>query len=866
MHHNISFDAKIHPISYFFLPIVPRVPQNVYICTMKPKELKTTRQVLFVILMWMGCLGVWSQPLCTVLKYDEADGVSSSHITQLLQDDQGFMWFSTWNGLCRYDGYEFQTFKPAVGDGCHMTNDRIRDIALLPDGLILCRADEDYYMFNLQTYRFRDLTSKEQQMAAVWINKYRQSQSVLKGKNMTWTDAYQTQWTLHSDGQLTYQDTLYTLPLTFGTLYFAMTDRQGNCWVLDYGNIYKLCTDVQRTQRLSIEPKAEVKCLFCDHQNRYWVSTKDDQALRIYHKDGRMMGYLGSDGRIHQGYTRFGAAVYCIYESKDGTLWLGTKPDGIFRLHSASAERFVIEHLADCPATDIYHIVEDKYGRLWVATLDGGIYYSDRPNDENPRFSVPRQFPKEVCQRARYICLTKDDNMLVATGNGLCVAHLERDAHQMRFRLPQRESGRSNSLSCSATMDVVEDGKGRLFVSTESGGINQIISSDLLADTLSFRHYNEIFQAQGNDIVQSLTLVDDNGLMAVGSHLVTLIDSSFHGRVLDARYFQGDYRFSEAHPLTLSNDRWIFGLRDGAIITTTKQQAKGMASKPRLVLTSVSVQGGDSNYACELTDSIVLNKDERSLTVRFAALDYSAAEHISYAFRLSTDDQWTYIGHDRTATLLDLEPGTYLLEIRSTNADGEWQNSIRSVTVIVIPTFWESLWGRLLMVLLLIATIAGVAYTLLYIRHIKRQQHDTLEKYLALIEVTANAHATEGTQERKYFQEKDAPSDPELDPALERVMAFIEGHISDSDIGVGDMASAAAISRSGLQRKLKKTMGITPQDLLREARIKHACQLLRSSSKTVAEVAYACGFSDPKYFSRCFKQSTGQSPTEYKNA
>ena len=104
-----------------------------------------------------------------------------------------------------------------------------------------------------------------------------------------------------------------------------------------------------------------------------------------------------------------------------------------------------------------------------------------------------------------------------------------------------------------------------------------------------------------------------------------------------------------------------------------------------------------------------------------------------------------------------------------------------------------------------------------------------------------------------------------VDPMLERVMTFIEEHIADSDISVGDMASAAATSRSGLQRKLKQAMGITPQDLLREARIKRACQLLRTSNKTIAEVAYACGFSDPKYFSRCFKQSTGQSPTEYKN-
>ena len=105
----------------------------------------------------------------------------------------------------------------------------------------------------------------------------------------------------------------------------------------------------------------------------------------------------------------------------------------------------------------------------------------------------------------------------------------------------------------------------------------------------------------------------------------------------------------------------------------------------------------------------------------------------------------------------------------------------------------------------------------------------------------------------------------EDDALLKRVMKFIEENISDADIGVGDLAAAAAVSRSGLQRKLKQTMGITPQELLSEARIKRACQLLQETDKPVSEIAYACGFNDPKYFSKCFKQSTGKTPSELKN-
>ena len=85
------------------------------------------------------------------------------------------MWFSTWNGLCRYDGYEFRTFKSRVGDGCNMATDRFRDIALRPDGKMLCRVDDDYYLFDTRTYRFSNMTAEEVSHAADEIKQYRKS-------------------------------------------------------------------------------------------------------------------------------------------------------------------------------------------------------------------------------------------------------------------------------------------------------------------------------------------------------------------------------------------------------------------------------------------------------------------------------------------------------------------------------------------------------------------------------------------------------------------------------------------------------------------------------------------------------------------
>ena len=295
--------------------------------------------------MLLTALMLAAQPVCRVVQYDEEDGVPSSHVTQLLQDDRGFMWFSTWNGLCRYDGYDFQTFKTQVGDGCNMKSDRIRNINLLPEGLILCQVDEEYYMFDLNSYRFRDLREEERRQIEDYKQQYRQSRSLQNRDRFSWTDAHGTQWSLDKNGRLTYQNPAnnqeveYPLPMPFNTLTFAVPDKRGNLWVLDYGSIYQFCTDVKRTQRLDITPKAEVKSLFRDSKGRYWVCTKDDKAVRVYRcSDNSLIGFLGSDGRLHPQYTTFGAAVYCMYESKDGALWLGTKPQGLYRLQETSPD------------------------------------------------------------------------------------------------------------------------------------------------------------------------------------------------------------------------------------------------------------------------------------------------------------------------------------------------------------------------------------------------------------------------------------------------------------------------------------------------------------------------------------------------
>jgi len=80
---------------------------------------------------------------------------------------------------------------------------------------------------------------------------------------------------------------------------------------------------------------------------------------------------------------------------------------------------------------------------------------------------------------------------------------------------------------------------------------------------------------------------------------------------------------------------------------------------------------------------------------------------------------------------------------------------------------------------------------------------------------------------------------------MQRVMRFVEERLGDSDANISEMAEATATSLSGLNRKMKIIVGLTPADFLREARIKRACQLLRNSGENVSEIATIAVFPIP---------------------
>ncbi|MDP4225419.1 MAG: DNA-binding response regulator, partial [Bacteroidota bacterium] len=100
---------------------------------------------------------------------------------------------------------------------------------------------------------------------------------------------------------------------------------------------------------------------------------------------------------------------------------------------------------------------------------------------------------------------------------------------------------------------------------------------------------------------------------------------------------------------------------------------------------------------------------------------------------------------------------------------------------------------------------------------------------------------------------------------LQKAMDLVKANISNPNLNIEEMGNELGISRVHLYRKLKALTNQNPSEFVRIIRLKQAAYLLKQNKLNISEVAYAVGFNSHQYFTNCFQNYFGMSPTEYSN-
>lgn len=801
------------------------------------------------------------------------------HPTKIQQDRRGMIWIGSWNGLYRFDGYDFLPFKPKPGQGTGITTDRIRDILMVGGDTLLCRFDERVFSFDIITCTFDTLPDSQQ---ADLLQRMTDASHLL-------TPAQTLQFGQHS----------------FDNIQQHFIDQQGCHWLMGHDNIHCVQSPQRHGTLVDVLPADDLtRCLYLDSQGIYWLCSRDNQHVILFDSQWQLLGYLGRDGRLHQSPTAF-APIYCIYDDGDGQLWLGSKPDGMYRLRRQGDDSFAIQHMpmsdraGAMPTDAVYDIQPDQQGRLWLASWNHGLICLHNPQASNPdefQFTTLStycvNYPAEAAHLRR-IYILSDGTLLATSTRGLFIIDdISQPLQQLTMRLHQRERDRSQSLMTSATMAVAFDANNHMFVATESGGVCLLTSPDLHAPELDFHHYT-MMDGLMSDVTFNFVQSPDGRMLVICPNGISAIDID-NGNIesFGRQFWNAPTPFTECTPYIIG-DTLLVMAHEAGIITQPLRELSHQGFKPYIALTAVTIGTEPTRYDMDGQNLITLSPTQRNLEIDFAAIDYNS-DHLRYRTRLTPEDEtpmaWSRANSSHEVVLQDLKPGTYQFQIRSSNYAGQWPDNVRTLTVVVQPRFFQSWYGQLLLWLIFAIIIAAITSTIIYIRRLDNKRHELLQTYLALLESTthdkiamakstdtAATTTTTAASDNTYMPADDIheadtataiPQPHNLTAAerqfMQRLIDYVEKNIGNSNASLADMAEATATSKSSLTRRTHQLLGVTPADFLKEARLKHACQLLRTTTSSLSEIAFACGFSDPKYFSKCFKASTGKTPTEYR--
>ncbi|MBK6931793.1 MAG: response regulator [Saprospirales bacterium] len=122
-----------------------------------------------------------------------------------------------------------------------------------------------------------------------------------------------------------------------------------------------------------------------------------------------------------------------------------------------------------------------------------------------------------------------------------------------------------------------------------------------------------------------------------------------------------------------------------------------------------------------------------------------------------------------------------------------------------------------------------------------------------------------------HFRALAAQPAPAAGPELEenafvlKLRALVEAHLDDSHFDVDRLCRELGMSKSNLHRKLTALTGRSANQFIRHIRLAKASALLRNPERTIAAVAFDCGFNDPVYFARVFRQEFGAAPSEWRH-
>ncbi len=415
-------------------------------------------------------------------------GLSQSVINCTIQDEKGFMWFGTQEGLNRYDGYNFRIFKRDPEDTNSLSNNFIYALKQDKKGIIWIGTNGGgLNSFNPITEKFTHYLNDSKNPTSISNDVVHVIHEDKAGKLWIGTDGGMNEFDPLTGKFIRYENNpIDPFSISSNHVYDILEDPSGNIWVGTYGK--GLCMYDQSSRRFF----------------NYELSGTDFD--RLFPKN------IPSDLKRREQCLQ----IRSLLQFDESHIWLGTNGGGIesFNIKNKTFESMMYPDgsVTGISSTQILTMCDDGEGNVWIGTFESGIDIINK-NDKSLQHYTQNEQDDYALSSTGIKCIYRDKNgnmWLGTNGEGINI-YFTSTSTITHIRHSERPEVGENTLKSSAILSVMEDKSGLLWIGTSGGGL-----STLNRKNGQYQHYPQLSTALNNSILSLLQSSD--GTIWVGTY------------------------------------------------------------------------------------------------------------------------------------------------------------------------------------------------------------------------------------------------------------------------------------------------------------------------------------------------------------
>jgi signal transduction histidine kinase/DNA-binding response OmpR family regulator/ligand-binding sensor domain-containing protein len=435
------------------------------------KHLIPYNVTLFMLVLTISLETLSAQPKAYFEHYGAEDGLPQHTITDILQGSDDFMWFSTWNGLSKFDGYTFTTFQLPTGNVIESRSSRIDNIFEDKfNNIWTLTYDNQALRFNIETESFLG-TNDIEELTDIFFSA---SQIIPKSSGKVWILS-------ENDGCIAVIDSLFNSivyrseknNLTNNFVYDVFEDTH-DTWILTKGGLTCIKDDgsdpvfyFHPESETGLKSQAPFFSVM-DFNNELWFASEEGNVW-IYNKEREV---------FYQLQTELSSDVKSIREISSERILIVSKYDGfiIYNTHDGSMERYNRNTFPEIQFNEIITEYIDRSKNIWFETDLLGVSKFNPYTEEYKHYTPYIESKESSVFPPNFFIFEDIENRLWVHPRGGGFSTYDRESNQL---IPfYNEPFSSNWIFSNMMHTAYSDRQGNLWMCTRSHGLEKVIFYD----------------------------------------------------------------------------------------------------------------------------------------------------------------------------------------------------------------------------------------------------------------------------------------------------------------------------------------------------------------------------------------------------